>query len=77
MGWGYENVWSLRLGRRGLKMGIIDAVPVDHSIRKPVENYDWSTADRQRAEFLNRNAHLPIETCFTTLQAIPFEGELG
>jgi len=77
MGWGYENVWSLRLGERGLKMGILDATPVDHSIRKPVENYDWSTADRQRTDFLDRNAHLPIDSCFTTVQAIRLEGEPG
>lgn len=77
MGWGYENVWSFRLGKRGLNMGIIDSTPVDHSIRKPVANYDWTTADRQRMEFLDRNEHLPIETCFTTLQAIRFEGDQG
>ncbi len=75
MGWGYENVWSFRLVNRGLKMGIIDVTPVDHSIRKPVANYDWSTADRQRADFLDRNEHLPLETCFTTLQAIRLEGD--
>ncbi|OPY93293.1 MAG: hypothetical protein A4E73_00268 [Syntrophaceae bacterium PtaU1.Bin231] len=77
MGWGYENVWSFRLGERGLKMGILDATPVDHSIRKPVENYDWSTADRQRTDFLDRNAHIPIDSCFTTVQAIRLEGEPG
>ncbi|HPP80633.1 MAG TPA: methyltransferase domain-containing protein, partial [Deltaproteobacteria bacterium] len=69
MGWGYENVWAREVLTRGLKMGIIDAVCVDHSIRKPVANYDWSQADEQRNAYLAGNPHLALEDCFTVLEA--------
>ena len=71
MGWGFENVWSFRLQKAGMKMGIIDTAPVDHSIRPPVANYDWSEADAQRADFLALNEHLPLENCFAVVQAFP------
>src|SRR5439155_5541514 len=40
MGWGYDNLWPLILGRHGLGMGIIDATPVNHGLRKPTAEYD-------------------------------------
>jgi glycosyltransferase involved in cell wall biosynthesis/tetratricopeptide (TPR) repeat protein len=70
MGWGYENVWSFRAKEKGLKIGIIDQTPVDHSLRKPVANYDWSQADRERSEFLKKHSHLPIEACFSVTRVI-------
>jgi hypothetical protein len=39
MGWGYDLVWPLRIEKRNLKMGIIDASPVTHNLRKPVSHY--------------------------------------
>ena len=41
MGWGYESVWAYELPHHGLKMGIIDAVPVDHGLREPLAYYSW------------------------------------
>jgi glycosyltransferase involved in cell wall biosynthesis len=75
MGWGYENVWSYRLARRGLKMGIIDAVPVDHSTRKPVANYKWSEADAQRKRLFQRHEHYTYDECFRVLHAVPLGGD--
>ncbi|HQI81243.1 MAG TPA: tetratricopeptide repeat protein [Deltaproteobacteria bacterium] len=69
MGWGYENVWAREVLQRGLKMGIIDAVCVDHSLRKPVAHYDWEQADAQRNAFLERHDHLSLDECFTVLNA--------
>jgi hypothetical protein len=74
MGWGYENVWSRRLAERGLKMGIIDAVPVDHSLRKPVENYSWAEANAQRRRLLARQPHYPLDQCFRVLEVVGFSG---
>ncbi len=73
MGWGYESVWALRLAERGLKMGIIDALPVEHSMRKPVANYSWHEADAARTAYLARHPHLPLEECFRVLDVISFE----
>jgi hypothetical protein len=74
MGWGYENVWSNLVRERKLKMGIIDNTPVDHSMRKPVENYDWNKVDQERGEYLRRHNHIPLEDCFTTLNVINYGG---
>ncbi|MBM4329737.1 MAG: tetratricopeptide repeat protein [Deltaproteobacteria bacterium] len=74
MGWGYENVWSYLVTERKMKMGIIDNTPVDHSIRKPVENYDWSKVDQERRDYLHRHNHLSLEACFTTLNVINYGG---
>ena len=76
MGWGYENVWSYLLARRGLKMGIIDALPVDHSIRKPVANYKWSEADRQRKSLFKKHTHYSYDECFRILDVVPLGGSL-
>ncbi len=77
MGWGYENVWSHRASGRRLKMGIVDIVPVDHSLRKPVANYSWADADHGRSEFLRRHPHRPIQDCMRVLDVIPLDGEDG
>ena len=69
MGWGYENAWAHEAIQRNLKMGIIDGVCVDHSIRKPVVNYQWDQADKERTEYLKKHNHLPLEECFRVLNA--------
>jgi hypothetical protein len=70
MGWGYENVWAHRLKQARMKMGIIDVVPVDHSLRKPVAFYRWDEANRQRSLFLSKHEHTPIDQCFRVLDVI-------
>jgi glycosyltransferase involved in cell wall biosynthesis len=68
MGWGYENVWSARLTSQGLTMGIIDAVPVDHSLRPPVAHYRWADADQGRTALLRKHDAPPIDECFRVLR---------
>jgi Glycosyl transferases group 1 len=70
MGWGFENVWSHLLREAGKSEGIVDAVPVDHSIRKPVAHYEWAGADADRERYLAGNPHLPIEDCFKVLDVV-------
>lgn len=70
MGWGYENIWTHRMEQAGLTMGIIDAVPVDHSLRPPVANYSWDAADHDRSEILARNCHVPLDECFRVLEVV-------
>ncbi len=70
MGWGYENVWSHLLAQRNMKMGIIDILPVEHNLRKPVAHYGWEHADTERVAFLAKNEHLPLEECFRVLDVI-------
>jgi hypothetical protein len=70
MGWGFENVWSYELRKRGKAQGIVDAVPVDHSIRPPVAHYEWTDADADRARYLVDHPHLPNEECFRVFEVV-------
>lgn len=72
MGWGYGNVWSFMFQEKGLKMGIIDHTPVDHSMRKPVQHYSWKEADAQRRVYLSRHPHLKLEECFRVLEVFNY-----
>lgn len=73
MGWGYENRWAYLLAHHGLKMGIIDALPIDHSLRKPVAHYSWAEADRQRKQYLRKHEHFPLDQCFRVLEVVGFQ----
>ena len=64
MGWGYGNLWSLAVGKRGLKMGIIDATPVDHGLRVPVTGYSRQKATLERQALLSACEHRPYDECF-------------
>jgi glycosyltransferase involved in cell wall biosynthesis len=70
MGWGFENVWSHLLRDRGKSAGLIDAVPVDHSIRKPVAYYEWADAVSDRERYLARHPHLPLQECLRVLDIV-------
>jgi Glycosyl transferases group 1 len=70
MGWGFENVWAHLLREFGRSEGIVDAVPVDHSIREPVAHYEWGDANADRDRYLARHPHLPYEECFRVLDIV-------
>jgi len=74
MGWGYELVWSYLLAQRNLKMGIIDAVPADHSMRPVTAHYTWDEANSGRTAYLERHEHLPLEQCFRVVDVIQSKG---
>jgi len=40
MGWGMESAWRAICGRDGLRMGIIDACPIEHTFRTTLAHYD-------------------------------------
>jgi len=50
MGWGFEASWASIIRSRGLRMGIVDACPVDHSYRPITTTYSreqaWYDQDR-------------------------------
>lgn len=70
MGWGYSNVWASLLTKRGLDMGIIDATPVAHNLRRPVAHYSWEVADTARRLLLERHPYYPPALCFRTLAVL-------
>ena len=69
MGWGYDFVWPVVMEEAGLHMGIVDATPVTHSLRKPVAHYDYNDANRAMQAYLSSHAHLRRDRAFTIVRA--------
>jgi hypothetical protein len=69
MGWGLDFIWPGLIEGAGLRMGIVDAVPVAHRMRKPVTGYDHEGATRAMSKLLATHPHLPPEQAFTILEA--------
>ncbi|MGQ0732810.1 MAG: hypothetical protein ACT4QD_04040 [Acidobacteriota bacterium] len=69
MGWGYDLVWPRVIESIGLKMGIVDATPVAHSVRRPVAHYDHRTADQQMQQYLQRHSHLSPGDAFFIVES--------
>jgi hypothetical protein len=66
--WGLDLIWPAILEQHGLKMGIIDAVPVDHSLRPQAATYDKSDKDAAMHRVLATTRHLPMSEAFTVLK---------
>ena len=71
MGWGLDFVWPVRVERAGLRLGIVDAAPVAHRIRRPVAAYTWCGAHLEMCTTLAREVYLPMDEAFTVLEAYP------
>lgn len=71
MGWGYDLVWPLLVERAGATMGIVDATPVDHSLRARGEAYSWQGERQVMSEYLARRPHLDAQEAFRMLQRYP------
>lgn len=69
MGWGYDFVWPVVMANAGLRMGIVDATPVAHRLRKPVAHYDHGSASRAMQAFLAARPHLARHEAFAILEA--------
>jgi hypothetical protein len=69
MGWGNDFVWPVLAEKHGLKMGIVDAVPVAHSLRKPVAYYDHASAAKTMNDYLSMRPHLPKKDAFFILES--------
>jgi hypothetical protein len=68
MGFGYDFIWPVLLESRGLRIGIIDAIPVAHVIRKPGMNYSPKQATDAMAEMLATTPHLTRADAYTVLE---------
>ena len=69
MGWGLDFIWPVRLDDAGLRMGIVDAAPMAHRIRRPVTGYNYASAHEEECATLARFPHLSKDEAFTVLQA--------
>ena len=68
MGWGLDLIWPHRIESAGLRMGIIDAVPVAHRIRAPITGYNSDAAKDERRRVLAANPHLNAAEAMQILQ---------
>jgi len=73
MGWGYDFVWPHVIEKIGLRMGIVDATPVDHSMRMPMKNYDYDEANKSLEAFFSKNLHLSKSEAFRILESYAVE----
>lgn len=71
MGWGLDFVWPAILEAHGLKLGIIDAVPVHHRLRPSVVNYSYDDAARHMDEMVGAVPHLPRAEAYRVLETYP------
>ncbi len=71
MGWGLDFVWPKIVEAQGLQMGIIDAAPVDHSLRQPKTGYVSKEALAAMEYLWCIKPHLTIEEAQVTLKTIP------
>ncbi len=69
MGWGYDFTWPVAMQAAKLRMGIIDAIPVSHKLRKPVAYYLHSDADAQMKKYLAGRPHLKPEEAFYIVES--------
>jgi hypothetical protein len=69
MGWGYDFVWPQVIANAGLKMGIIDAVPIAHSLRKTGFYYHHDKARAEMKEFLAHRPHLSPDEAFFIVES--------
>ena len=69
MGWGYDFVWPLVMENAHLTLGIVDATPVGHTMRKPVANYVHADAERQMADYFFNRPHLEKDEAFFIVES--------
>jgi hypothetical protein len=68
MGWGLDSVWPVQLAEANLPLGIVDATPVRHALRRPVSFYSYREARKGRTSYLRSRAHLPLRDAFVALE---------
>ncbi len=68
MGWGLDYVWPALILENKQKMGIIDCVPVAHTLRETGKSYDTDKAKEEMNKFLALKPHLSEIEAHTILK---------
>jgi hypothetical protein len=71
MGWGLDFVWPVLLEAAGLRLGIIDGVPVHHRLRSSAVNYSYAEAERRMDEIVGNTGHLSRHEAYRVLETYP------
>jgi glycosyltransferase involved in cell wall biosynthesis len=72
MGWGLDFVWPVILEQQDRRLGIIDAMPVRHALRKPVSTYNYAKTESTMRSFLATRPHLTLAEACIASQSYPF-----
>jgi hypothetical protein len=68
MGWGLDFCWPIILNQHKLKMGIVDQVPIEHSLRKPVTYYNYDETEARMRNFLAKTPHISHQDAFSAIE---------
>ena len=68
MGYGFDFCWPVQMAKAGLKMGIIDAVSVDHSFRPQGASYSAAQNNAVMDGYLSERDHLSKDDAMQTLR---------
>lgn len=68
MGWGYDLVWPIVMAENGLSMGIVDAVPVAHTMRPRGDAYSSEKELSRMREFLSGKNHIGAKDAFVSVK---------
>lgn len=58
-GWGLDFHWAHVIREAGLRMGVIDALAVEHGMRAVASTYSWDAAQEEGRSYLRTVPHLP------------------
>ncbi|WP_417550269.1 hypothetical protein [Methylophaga sp.] len=67
MGWGLDFVWPIEVKKHKLSMGIIDAVPIAHSLRPTAKSYSHSEALNEMNKYLKNKEHMKPDDAMRVL----------
>jgi hypothetical protein len=65
MGWGLDHLWASFLRAQGWRAALVDATPVEHTVRPQASRYDPRRAMRSMRRFLRAqgvSAVVPVAT---------------
>jgi hypothetical protein len=68
MGWGLDAHWGGLALEHGWRLGVVDATPVRHELRRQAAGYDRSGAVAELAEFLDGRPHIDRHTALEVVE---------
>jgi GT2 family glycosyltransferase len=66
-GWGLDHHWSAVAAQRSWRIGVIDATPIEHGLRKIAASYDRTEAVEEARQFLSGRPYTTREQAQRTL----------
>ncbi len=68
-GWGLDAHWSATAAARGWRLGVIDATPVRHGLRRIASSYSWDAAVAEGRDFLAERSYTPAAEAQQTVSS--------